>query len=124
MPRWPETWFWLCNLMLKRRSLSFSCRTLGSHSPQSNIVRDEISNFFAGSLRPYHGQISYYQCESCISSAVEWTNQGTSLEIHPKIMARLKTDATSLGGCRLLVTYHAIQHAIDVIILISCQVCM
>ena len=36
MPRWPETWVSLCDLMLKLRGISRSFAILGSDSPQSN----------------------------------------------------------------------------------------
>ena len=40
MPRRPETWVSLCNLMLKLHSILLSCPILGSDSPQSNNRRD------------------------------------------------------------------------------------
>ena len=36
MPRRPETWVSLCNLMLKLRCISRSSAIIGSDSPQSN----------------------------------------------------------------------------------------
>ena len=36
MPRRPETWVLLCNLMLKLRGISRSSAIFGSDSPQSN----------------------------------------------------------------------------------------
>ena len=40
MPRWPETWVSLCNLMLKHRDPLRSTTILGSDSPQSNNRKD------------------------------------------------------------------------------------
>ena len=40
MPRRPETWVSLCNLMLKHRGISRSSAILGSDSPQSNNRKD------------------------------------------------------------------------------------
>ena len=40
MPRRPETWVSLCNLMLKLRGISRSSAILGSNSPQSNNRKD------------------------------------------------------------------------------------
>ena len=40
MPRWPETWVSLCNLMLKLRGISRSSAILGLDSPQSNNRED------------------------------------------------------------------------------------
>ena len=40
MPRWPETWVSLCNLMLKLRGISRSSAILGLDSPQSNNRKD------------------------------------------------------------------------------------
>ena len=40
MPRRPETWISLCNLMLKHRGISRSSAILGSDSPQSNNRKD------------------------------------------------------------------------------------
>ena len=40
MPRRPETWVSLCNLMLKHRGISHSSAILGSDSPQSNNRKD------------------------------------------------------------------------------------
>ena len=40
MPRRPETWVSLCNLMLKLRGISPISAILGSDSPQSNNRKD------------------------------------------------------------------------------------
>ena len=40
MPRRPETWVSLCNLMLKFRGISHSSAILGLDSPQSNNRKD------------------------------------------------------------------------------------
>ena len=40
MPRWPETWILLCNLMLKLCGIPRSCAIFWSDSPQSNNKKD------------------------------------------------------------------------------------
>ena len=40
MPRRPETWVSLCNLMLKHRDISRISAILGSDSPQGNNRKD------------------------------------------------------------------------------------
>ena len=42
MPRRPETWGSLCNLLLKNRGISRSSAILGSDSPQSNNSKDNF----------------------------------------------------------------------------------
>ena len=112
MPRRPETWVLLCNLLLKLRGISRSYAILGSDSPQSNKRKDNslwvtpfiprerpnVKHAIAGYLRlPQPTPADDARCESCISTAVERGNQGTPLAIRPKIMARYEEAAASFG---------------------------
>ena len=107
MPRRPETWVMLCNLMLKLCGISRSFAILGSDSPQTNNREDnslwvtpfiprEIPNVkhaIAGYLRPP----LLTQAKALISTAVELRDQGMPLAIRPNIMARYEEAAASLG---------------------------
>ena len=117
MPRRPENWISLCNLMLKLRGISRNPAILGSNSPQSNNRKDNslwVTPFIQRE-RPNvkHAIASYLRlprptsvpalmrelhwCESCISTAVRRRNQGTPLAIRPKIMASYEEATASLG---------------------------
>ena len=111
MPRRPETWVSLCNLMLKHCGISRSSAILESDSPQSNNRKDNplwvtpfisrerpnIKHAIAGYLRLPQLTPTPALIESCIGTAVERRNQGKPLVIRPKIMARYEEAAASLG---------------------------
>ena len=60
MPRRPETWVSLCNLMLKHRGISRSSAILGSDSPQSNKFSTDagavLAPLLSGRTRVRHWQ--------------------------------------------------------------------
>ena len=106
MPRRPETWVSLYNLMMKLCGISRSSAILGSDSPQSNNRKDHslwvtpfiprgrpnVKHAIAGYLR-----LPRHWCGCCIGSAVERRNQGTPLAIRLKIIARYEEAAAALG---------------------------
>ena len=111
MPRRPETFVLLCNLMLKHRCISCSSAILGSDSPQSNNRRDNslwVTPFIPGE-RPNvkHAIAGYLRLPRPTSApalmrVLHWLrcwakDQGTPLTIRPKIMARCEEAAAALG---------------------------
>ena len=104
MPRRPEIWVSLCNLMLKLRGISRSSAILGSDSPQSNNRKDNSLW-----VTPF------------ISTAVKRRSQGIPLAIRRPLAPPLRrlwpyTRRLQLlldDCCRLVLLYHAIQHATD-----------
>ena len=106
MPRWPETWVLLCNLLLKLCGISRSSAILGSDSPQSNNRKDHtlwVTPFVPRERPTVKYAIAGYlrlprpTCGCCIGSTVERRNQGTPLAICPKIIARYEEAAAALG---------------------------
>ena len=110
MPRRPETWVSLYNLMMKLCGILRSSAILGSDSPQSNNRKDHslwvtpfiprerpnVKHAIAGYLRLPQPWCQHW-CGCCIGSAVERRNQGTPLAIRPKIIARYEEAAAALG---------------------------
>ena len=104
MPRRPETWVSLCNLMLNLCGISRSSAILGSDSPQSNNRKDHslwvapfiqrerpnVKHAIAGYLRLPRPTSAPALIGCCIGSTVERRNQGTPL-------ARYEEAAAALG---------------------------
>ena len=111
MPRRPETWVSLYNLMMKLFGILRSSAILGSDSPQSNYRKDHslwvtpfiprerpnVKHAIAGNLGYHSLHQRQHWCGCCIGSAVERRNQGTPLAIRPKIIARYEEAAAALG---------------------------
>ena len=98
MPRRPETWVSLCNLMLKLRGISHSSAILGSDSPQSNnrkVTQDLMSN----TLLPVIKATTAYNsaCTDARAAFAPLFSGGTRVCQCPKIMARYEAAAASLG---------------------------
>ena len=107
MPRRPETWVSLYNLMLKLCGTSRSSAILGSNSPQSNnrkgnSIHSPWETYCLHTpllvILGYHClHQRMHWCGCCIGSAVERRSQSTPLAIRPKIMARYEEAAAALG---------------------------
>ena len=89
MPRQPETWISLCNLMLKLRDICKASLSSGQIVPRVTIAR--VTPFITRDRPNVKHSIAGYSMlpqPCCIGSTVVWRNQGTPLAIPPKIMAR------------------------------------
>ena len=124
MPRRPETWVSLCNLMLKLSRISHSSAILGSDSPQS-------SNGKGNSIHP---PWETWKCQTLYFRLLKATTAYTSActdaraALAPQLSgenrvrhwqsARRWPDTRRLrlpldDCCRLVLPYHALQHATD-----------
>ena len=111
MPRRPETWVSLYNLMMKLCGILRSSVILGSDSPQSNNRKDHslwvtpfiprerpnVKHAIAGYLRLPRPTSAPALMRVLHWLAVERRNQGTPLAIRPKIIARYEEAAAALG---------------------------
>ena len=111
MPRRPETWVSLYNLMMKLCGILRSSAILGSDSPQSNNRKDHslwvtpfiprerpnVKHAIAGYLRLPRPTSAPALMRVLHWLPVERRNQGTPLAIRPKIIARYEEAAAALG---------------------------
>ena len=116
MPRRPETWVSLCNLMLKLCDISRSSAILGSDSPQSNNRKDNslwVTSFIPREKPNVKRHIAGYLRLPQLSP-VERRNQGTPLQSVRRLWPDTRRLQLPLDDCcRLVLPYHAIQHATD-----------
>ena len=121
MTRRPETWVSLCNLMLKLHGISRSSAILGSDSPQSNNREDNslwVTPFIPGERSNVkHAHAGYLRLPQPTSALAPQLSGGTRVS-HWQSARRLWPDTRRLqlpmdDCCRLVLTYHALQHATD-----------
>ena len=130
MPRRPETWVSLCNLMLNLRGISRSSAIIGSDSPQSNNRKDNC--LWVTPVIPLerpngkHAIVGYFKAITAYTSASTDARAALSPQLsggtrvhHWQSAQRLWPDTRRLqlpldDCCRLVLPYHAEQHATDV----------
>ena len=130
MPRRPETCVSLCNLMLKYCGISRSCAILGLDSPQSNnrkydslwvtpFITRERPNVKHNIAWLFKAITAYTSASTDARAALAPQSSGRTRVRHWQSSRRLWPDTRRLqlplDDCRRLVLpYHAIQHATDV----------
>ena len=127
MPRRPETWVLLCNLLLKLRGISRSYAILGSDNPQSNKRRDNSlwATPFIPRERPNvkHAIAGYLRLPQPTPADDARAALALQLSVatrvrHWQSARRLWPDTRRLqlpldDRCRLVLPYHAIQPTTD-----------
>ena len=115
MPGRLETWFSLCNLMLKLRGISHSTAIHGSDSPQSNI-RKGIS--IRSPWRLVKATSAYTSVCADSRAALAPQLSGRTRVRHWQSSRRLWPDTRRLqlpldDCCRPVLPCHSVQHATD-----------
>ena len=128
MPRRPETWVSLCNLMLKLRAISRSSAILGSDSPQSN--KRKANSLWVTPFIPRE-RLNVKHAIAVIKATTAYTSASTDARAslapqlsggtgvrHWQSARRLWPDTRKLqlplDDCwRLVLPYHARQYATD-----------
>ena len=129
MPRRPETWVSLCNLMLKLRDISRSSAFIVSHSYQSNNRKDNCIRVtpFIPLERPNvkHAIDDYFKATTAYTSASTDARAALAPQLsggarvrHWQSARRLWPDTRRLqlpldDCCRLVLSFYAVQHATD-----------
>ena len=120
-PRRPETWVPLCNLMLKLHGISRSSAILGSDNPQSNNKKDNslwVAPFIPREIPNVKHAIATTAYTSASTDALASQLSRRTRVRHWQSARRLWPDTRRLqlpldDCCRLVLPYHAIQHATD-----------
>ena len=123
MPRRPETWVLLCNLMLNFCGISRSFANPGLDSLQSNNRKGNSIHSPWETLcqtpycRLFKATAAYTStCTdvSCIGTAVERRDQCIPLAICHEDYSQIRGGCSSLDDCcRLVLPYHPVYHATD-----------
>ena len=120
MPRWPETWILLCNLMLKLCGISRSSAILGSDSPQSNnrennsIHSRERPNENTRYCRLFKATTAYTSAYTDAGAALAPLLSGGTRVRHWQSTRRLWPDTRRLllsldDCCRLVLPYNTVH---------------
>ena len=119
MPRWPDTWASLCNLMLKLCGISLSSAILGSDSPQS---KSRKGNSIHSRERPnantrycwlFKATMAYTSACTDAGAALAPLLSGGTRVCHWQSARRLWPDTKRLqlpldDCCRLVLSYNAV----------------
>ena len=108
MPRRPETWVSLCNLMLKHRGILRCSAILGSDSPQSYIWKDNYCGLFKATK-------AYISASTAAGGALALLLSGGTSVRHWQSAQRLWPDNRRLqlpldDCCRLVLPYNAVHN--------------